>query len=50
MAKKKIKKSEKTEKSQKYKCSECGKVVSVDECGCSDCCDLVCCGEPMVAC
>ena len=31
-----------------YECRVCGLVVSVvDECGCVEACDLICCAEPM---
>ena len=32
-----------------YECRVCGLVVSVvDECGCVETCDLICCEEPMM--
>ncbi|HMK60116.1 MAG TPA: hypothetical protein VK452_03095 [Dissulfurispiraceae bacterium] len=31
-----------------YKCSVCGLAVTVDTvCGCTDFCDIICCGEQM---
>jgi len=52
MAKKTTKKksSGKAKKNLKYSCSQCGAVVSVDECGCEDTMSLVCCGEQMDKC
>lgn len=35
-------------KGTKYACSACGMVVSVDTvCGCTEVCDLICCGKEM---
>jgi hypothetical protein len=37
-------------KGTKYACSVCGLVVSVDTvCGCTEVCDLICCGKEMKA-
>ena len=45
---KKRKTTKKMRKGTKYMCQECGLVVTVDEvCGCTDVCDIVCCGEQM---
>ena len=31
-----------------YECSACGLAITVDEvCGCTDFCDIICCGEQM---
>ena len=38
----------KTKKGMQYECNECGMIVRVAEpCGCTDVCDLYCCGAPM---
>lgn len=38
-----------TTKGDSYVCGVCGLGVTVDEaCGCTDICDIVCCGHPMV--
>ena len=38
----------KVAKGDSYSCEVCGVAVTVDEvCGCTDVCDIVCCGEPM---
>ena len=45
---KKRKTTKKMRKGTKYTCRECGLVVTVDKaCGCSDVCDILCCGEQM---
>ena len=43
----KRKSNKKVKKNQKYTCSQCGAVVTVDECGCSETMNLSCCGEQM---
>ena len=45
--KKKNKPKNKMKKGSKYTCSVCGLIVSIDECGCLDVSDLVCCSKPM---
>lgn len=51
MKKKTAKRCSKTVKSSKkgkYECKACGLLVTVEnECGCSDGCGIICCGENM---
>ncbi len=45
-AKKAVKKAMK--KGDKYVCGVCGMAVTVDKaCGCTDACDILCCGKGM---
>jgi len=45
----KITRKKKVQAGSGYECQVCGLVVSVvDECGCVDMCDLICCEEPMM--
>jgi hypothetical protein len=48
MAEKNTKKTARKKTGPRYTCQACGLVVSVDEaCGCTDICDIICCGEQM---
>ena len=42
--------SKQVAKGDSYVCGVCGLAVTVDEtCGCTEVCDIVCCGKPMKA-
>ena len=42
--------SKRVAKGDSYACGVCGLAVTVDEaCGCTEVCDIICCGKPMKA-
>lgn len=48
MAKKLSKKKANLKSKPRYACGVCGLAISVDNiCGCSEACDIICCGEQM---